>query len=185
MKPKIETELKEEIERLKKELYNCNSSHEDFFEQGRQEAQKDEIKFLEKVKKESLIKVNKEKIKSEVLKEMGIEPKKNIAIEHAITLAQEKMQKLFEEKIEVVEMKLEPRLDEFFDKEIQRQEARTFIKEFIQELLTSIQNNSQHNTLITTKEGETKRGKIVEGLPENHFNNNTLDADTSISGAGK
>ena len=53
-----------------------------------------------------------------------------------------------------------------------------------QELLASIQNNSQHNTPITTKEGETKRGKIVEGLPENYFNNNTSDADTSISGAG-
>ena len=45
------------------------------YEKGRQEAQKDEIKFLEKVKKESLIKVNKEKIKSEVLDEV-VENKK-------------------------------------------------------------------------------------------------------------
>lgn len=42
-----------------------------------------------------------------------------------------------------------------------------------------VRDNSRNNTPPTKSQGESKRGKIVQGLETGHLNNNTSDSDTN------
>ena len=93
----------------------------------------EEIKKVEEDEGYTLEK-QEENEKTIICKGLRSETHRNIYY-NGYLLGKQEAQKMFKDAVEIVEMKIEPRLDEFFEREIQRQEARTFIREFIKELL--------------------------------------------------